>query len=107
MYINNIYWRVLLVPPAHSMLQRADGSYTIGSCDEPTHTIYLSDMLKGYMLWKVLCHEITHAAMFSYNIQLNLDQEEMLADLIATYGSEIISMTNKIFNEISKWGNYN
>lgn len=49
---------------------------------------------------KVLCHEITHAAMFSYNVELNVQQEELLADLIATYGQEIIDITNKIFTRI-------
>ena len=49
---------------------------------------------------KVLCHEIAHAAMFSYNVELSLDQEELLADLIATYGQEIVYKTNKIFQRI-------
>lgn len=38
------------------------------------------------MMKKVLSHEITHAAMFSYNISLSMEQEELLADLVATYG---------------------
>jgi hypothetical protein len=49
---------------------------------------------------KVICHEVAHAAMFSYDVQLGYDQEEMLVDLIATYSHEIISITNKIFNKI-------
>ena len=57
-------------------------------------------MLDEQMLWKVLCHEITHAAMFSYNILLTIDQEELLADLVATYGYEIIEITNKVFSKI-------
>jgi sulfite reductase beta subunit-like hemoprotein len=52
------------------------------------------------LLKKVLAHEITHAAMFSYNIDLNHDQEEMLADIISTYGQEIISITNRMFHSI-------
>lgn len=51
---------------------------------------------------KVLCHELTHAAMFSYNIELSIEQEEILADLLATYGQEIIDMTNTIFNRLTK-----
>jgi hypothetical protein len=35
---------------------------------------------------KVLCHELTHAAMFSYNVDLNYQQGELIADLVATYG---------------------
>ena len=39
--------------------------------------------------------------MFSYNVNLNVDQEELVADLIATYGEEIIAITNKIFAKIA------
>ena len=42
--------------------------------------------------------------MFSYNVFLTVDQEELLADLIATYGEEIIEITNKIFNKIKNRG---
>ena len=38
--------------------------------------------------------------MFSYNVDINIDQEELIADLIATYGSEIIDVTNRIFGKI-------
>ena len=38
--------------------------------------------------------------MFSYNVKLTVDQEELLADLIATYGDEIISITNIVFSKI-------
>lgn len=40
--------------------------------------------------------------MFSYNVDLTLDQEELLADLIATYGQEIIEITNKMFQKIKQ-----
>ena len=39
--------------------------------------------------------------MFSYGINLTVDQEELLADLIATYGDEIIYTTNKIFQKLT------
>lgn len=51
---------------------------------------------------KVLCHELTHAAMFSYEVELTLKQEELLADLLATYGQEIIDMTNEIFIKLKR-----
>ena len=54
------------------------------------------------MIKKVLCHELTHAAMFSYNVELSLQQEELLADLIATYGQEIVFKTNKLFNRLKR-----
>lgn len=98
--INGEWWRILLVSPNHPKLYREDGSLTIGACDDDTKTIYINDMLNKQLMRKVLCHEITHAAMFSYNILLDNSQEELLADLLATYGDEIISVTNRVFAKL-------
>lgn len=104
--INDSVWRVLLVSPNHPQLQRSDGSYTVGACDYEAGSIYINEELEGSFMKKVICHEVAHAAMFSYEVYLDPAQEEVLADLIATYGHEIISITNKIFNRIKKQGNY-
>ena len=98
--INTIPWLIKLVSPYDPMLQRSDGSYTIGMCDNDLKTIFIDETLRGRILRKVLCHELTHAAMFSYGINLGIQQEEVLADLIATYGTEIISITDKIFKKL-------
>ena len=97
--INGETWRILLVSPDYPTLQRSDGSYALGMCYDENKTIYMNIELQDAPLLfkKVLCHEITHAAMFSYNVNLNYSQEELLADLIATYGEEIIEVTNRIF----------
>lgn len=100
--INGEIWRVLLVSPNHPQLQRTDGSWSIGACNDFTKSIYLNEELNTYMLKKVLCHELTHAAMFSYNVELSLEQEELFADLIATYGQEIICKTNLFFKRIKE-----
>lgn len=100
--INNEYWKVLLVPPYHLGLRKSDGSSALGMCDDQTKTIYINKNLDNEMRKKVLCHEITHAAMFSYNINLTIEQEEIVADLIATYGQEIVHITNLIFNRIKR-----
>lgn len=84
---------------------RSDGSYAIGACDDPLKTIFISDELDSSLIKKVVCHEITHAAMFSYDIELSFEQEELLADLMATYGSEIIEVTNQIFTKMKIKGN--
>ena len=84
------------------MLRKSNGQLAIGACDDYTKTIYINNTLSGKMLKKVLCHELTHAAMFSYNVELNHDQEEILADIIATYGEEIIAMTNIIFQKLKE-----
>lgn len=100
--INGEEWKLFFTSPNHPMLRRSDGTYTIGACDNSTKRIYVSEGLSPQLTKKVLCHELTHAAMFSYDIELCLEQEEMLADLIATYGQEIINMTNVIFSRLKR-----
>lgn len=102
--INNIPWAIRFVSPIYYILQKDNGEYTLGACVKDNHTIYIANNLSLEKTKKVLCHEITHAAMFSYNVFLTIDQEELLADLIATYGDEIIQITNKIFNKIKNRG---
>ena len=99
--INNTYWKLAFVSPDFPLLQRESGDYSIGACDNLTRTIYINETLRDKLLKKVLCHEITHAAMFSYNVSLTPEQEELIADLISTYGEEIIYITNKVFNKLS------
>lgn len=101
--INNIYWKLAFVSPDYPLLQRITGEFSIGACDNLTRTIYINETLKGNLLKKVLCHEITHAAMFSYNVELTLEQQQLIADLISTYGQEIIYITNKIFNKLENF----
>lgn len=98
--INSQEWKIHLVSPNHPALLNTDGLYTLGACDNDTKSVYINDMLSDQQIWKVLCHEITHAAMFSYGIDLSLEQEELLADLVATYGYEIIEVTNIIFSKL-------
>ena len=100
--INNITWFLKFVRPEDESLRRSDGSYTVGVCDNSTKTIYINETLQGAFLKKVLCHEVAHAAMFSYGVELTLEQEELLADLIATYGQEIISITNLLFKKLKE-----
>lgn len=100
--INGETWNTVLVDPYHPKLYRSDGSLSIGTCDDWTKTIYINNELTGRMLKKVLCHEITHAAMFSYNVELSLEQEELLADIVATYGAEIIQITDTIFKKLKE-----
>lgn len=38
--------------------------------------------------------------MFSYHVDLTYEQEEVIADIIATYGNEIIDITNKVFKKL-------
>jgi hypothetical protein len=104
--INGEQWQVLFVPENYVALLKPNGDFSVGACDDYTKTIYLSNLLSGDYLKKVLAHEITHAAMFSYNVSLSLAQEELLADLMATFGEEIIDITNIIFDYLKRKGRY-
>lgn len=100
--INGEHWKAALVSPHHPQLMRSDGSTSLGACDDNTKTIYIDETVNDHYLRKVLCHELTHAAMFSYDVDLSYEQEEIVADIIATYGAEIVEMTNVIFNRLRK-----
>ena len=103
--INGEQWEIQFVSPRNPILLRPDKIFTYGCCDNLTRTIYISNAIYGKFFWKVLCHEIAHAAMLSYDVILTLEQEELIADIIATFGAEIIQMTNILFNQI-KGGRY-
>ena len=100
--INGITWYMIRVRSDSPMLMRSDGSITVGMCDRETQTIYVSDALHGRFLRKVLLHEICHSAMFSYGIDMSVDQEELFCDLLSTYGDEIIAITDGVFKALSE-----
>ena len=102
--INGETWRIFIVSPNHPKLRRSNGEYALGSCDDIAKGVYIVEGLDIRKFKKVLCHELTHAAMYSYNVDLTVEQEELLADLIATYGQEIITETNRIFIRIKRDG---
>jgi hypothetical protein len=104
--INGEEWRVLFVPEHDVSLLKPNGDFAIGACDDYTKTIYLNEFLEGDYLNQVLCHEITHAAMFSYNVALSLAQEELVAELMAIFGEEIIEITNLIFYYLQRKGGF-
>ena len=60
---------------------RPNGTYTLGSCDKILKGIYISEGLSRKEFEKVLCHELAHAAMYSYNVDLNQAQKEFFAEL--------------------------
>lgn len=105
--INNKTWNIRLVQSDSPMLMRSDGSYTVGTCDRDTQTIYLSNMLQGKFLRKVIIHEVCHSAMWSYGIYMSLEQEEQFCDLMASYGDEIFGVADSLFAALrrTKGGN--
>lgn len=100
MIINGIVWRVRLVSPAHPLLLTPWNTHALGVCDKVTQTICVDKTLTPQLLKEVLCHEIVHAFMYSYMIDLSYSEEELVADLLSKYGEEILRYTNAIYNGI-------
>ena len=100
--INGELWRVRIVPPQHPALYR-NGNPAIGCCDDIVKTIFISNILTQREMKKVLCHEIVHAAMYSYDVPITDYVEEIVADLIATYGNEIMSLTHMTYDRMLGW----
>lgn len=100
MRINGISWRVRMVSPAHPMLLTPQLTHALGVCDKATQTIYIDKTLSPARVKKVISHEIVHAVMFSYGIDLSYEEEELVADFVSEYGDEVLRHTKVIYNGI-------
>lgn len=99
--INGIEWNILYVNPNSHLLQRSDGVFTFGVTDFPTRIVYINNRINGEMLTKVITHEIVHCLIFSYGIDYSIDEEEKIADFIATFGREVINVADNIIKLIT------
>ena len=100
MIINGVRWRGRLVSPAHPLLLTPWKTHALGVCDKVTQTICVDKTLSPQLLKEVLCHEIVHAFMYSYMIDLSYSEEELVAELMSQYGEEILETTNIIYDGI-------
>lgn len=89
---NGINWRIYFVNAKSKYLKRTDGTQTIGMTDGYTHIIYIANNLRGRLLETVLAHELCHAVIFSYDIELDAELEEWIAQFVATYGREVVEI---------------
>lgn len=100
--INGIEWDIIFVNPGSDKLRRSDNSITCGVTDFSDRCIYLSDMLDGGFLRKVLCHELCHCFCFSFDIHMSIEQEEYLADWISRYGEDLIYLLDDLMRTMLK-----
>lgn len=92
----------MLVSPNHPILIKPDGSLAIGVCDKDARKIYIKETLNDHDFKKVLCHELVHAAMFSYDFYLKPKQEEFIAEIITLFGEEVVDITDMIFAKLKE-----
>ena len=100
MIINGIEWRVRAVPPSHPFLLTPWKTHAYGMCDKNTYSVYIDNTLSPRKKKEVLAHEIAHAVIFSYDIDLTYEEEEIVADIFSSHGTEIMKWTNIIYDVI-------
>lgn len=100
--INGMVWKVRFVPPNNSALIMPDGAKAAGMCDSNTRTLYIDRTIHGSYLKEVLSHEIVHAGLFAYGIELDYETEEVVANIVAKYGREIIKLADSVFKKIKR-----
>lgn len=100
-FINGVEWHVVFVPSGDANLARSDGSITVGVTDWNDKCVYLSRSLKGAFLRRVMAHELCHCFCFSYEIKMNIEEEERMADWISIYGEDLVYMLDSIMHSIS------
>lgn len=100
--VNNSIWNIRFLEPYNDILKRSDGVYTLGVTDNNLKTIFLNNKLSGYMLNKVLCHELTHVYSFENNCSFDMKTEEIIADFMSLFGRDIIYMLDDLIKILER-----
>lgn len=100
--INGVQWDIIFVKPNNNNLRRSNATLTVGMTDWNDKCVYLSDKLRGGFLRKVLAHELVHCFMFSFSIHIPIQEEEFIADWVATYGTDLIYLLDDLMQTLKK-----
>lgn len=100
--INGVQWDIVFVPPNSPNLRRSDGSITFGVTDWNDKCVYLSRVIHGSFLERVLCHELTHCVCFAWNISIPIETEEWLCNFMADHGKEVIYLLDDLLRGMSR-----
>lgn len=100
--INERKWNIVFVSPWSDRLTRSDGTRTVGVAFLDENTIYISKTAHGAFLRRILAHELVHAFCLSYSIFMSIDEEERLADWVATYGTELVYLLDDLMGTLKK-----
>ena len=98
--INGSMWRLQFVKPSNKHLQRSDKSWTIGVSDNNIKTVFIANNLSDHLQRKVLIHELTHVHAMEYNYYMPIEVEEIVADFMSMYGTDIVYIADDILNSL-------
>lgn len=100
--INGFEWDIVWVNPNSDNLRRSDGSITVAVTDFNDGCVYMSNVLRGAFLRRVMAHELCHCFCFSHDISMSIDEEERLADWVSLYGSDLVYLLDDLMNTVLK-----
>lgn len=96
--VNGKTWLIQSVNASDNKLRRSDGSITVAVADNNDKTIYISRLLHGEFLARVIRHELVHVYSFENNLHIPIETEEIIADFMSLYGRDIIYLADGIIN---------
>lgn len=107
--MNGYLWHVRYVDSDNPMLIDRTGEARVATTDPSACEIYMLKTLQGDFLQRVLCHELGHAAMISYNM-LNeihrmvrprywIEMEEWICNFLADYGLNIFKIAYSVLGD--------
>lgn len=93
--INNLEWCIKLVPTRNRNLV-VENNECFGSCNYTELTIYLDDSLQYSRIKQTLSHELTHAYLHSYMIEMKENyNEENICEFVSLYSQHILDDCRK------------
>lgn len=108
-YMNGYLWYVKFVHPYSNYLVDRTRNLRVATTDPTNYTVYLSRMLSGDYLNRVLIHELGHCAMISFDLLNDIhrmvkpeyweEAEEWICNFIADYGLKIFSAAYSVLGE--------
>lgn len=100
---NGIPWHVMRVGHNSPALIDREGRAALATTDPHKRVICVSKDVSGARLQHVLMHELTHAVMASYGMDVGafafdrIAAEEWACNLIADHASEIVAGARRVF----------
>ena len=108
-YFNGLLWHIEFVEPFDPVLYDRTGNLTVATTDPILCEIYVLKTINGDFLRRVLCHELSHAAMISYNLldeihrmvypKYWIEMEEWICNFIADYGLSIFNVAYAVLGD--------
>lgn len=100
--INNNLWRIQFTYPQNPNLHMSNGKQVLGVCDNNIKTIYIADNQSENKTEHIICHEITHAICFEYNITIDYELEEWLCNFMADHIRETVNILDIILKKVKR-----